>query len=49
MQKQIKQNCKDPGGKLPKIFEEYLIHYTEFKKISSLQTQRIKRILVIGQ
>ena len=45
MQKQIKQNCKDPGGKLSKIFEEYLIHYIEFKKISSLQTQRIKRIL----
>jgi len=45
MQKQIQQNCTDTCGKLPKIFEEYLIHYTEFKKISSLQTQRITRIL----
>jgi site-specific recombinase XerD len=45
MQKQIQQSCTDTCGKLPKIFEEYLIHYTEFKKISSLQTQRIRRIL----
>ena len=45
MQKQIQQSCTDTGGKLPKIFEEYLIHYTEFKKISSLQRQKIKRIL----
>jgi len=45
MQKQILQNCTDTCGKLPKIFEEYLIHYTEFKKNSSLLTQRIRRIL----
>jgi site-specific recombinase XerD len=45
MQKQIQQNCTDTCGKLPKIFEEYLIHYTEFKKNSSLQTRRIRRIL----
>jgi site-specific recombinase XerD len=45
MQKQIQQNCTDTCGKLPKIFEEYLIHYTEFKKNSSLLTRRIRRIL----
>jgi len=45
MQKQIQQNCIDTCGKYPKIFEEYLIHYTEFKKNSSLLTRRIRRIL----
>ena len=45
MQKQIQQNCTNTCGKLPKIFEEYFIHYAEFKKISSLLTQRIRRIL----
>jgi len=45
MQKQIKQNCADTCGKLSEIFEEYLIHYTEFKKNSSLLTRRIRRIL----
>jgi integrase/recombinase XerD len=45
MQKQIQQNCTDTCGRLPKIIEEYLIHYVEFKKTSSLQTQRIRRIL----
>jgi integrase/recombinase XerD len=45
MQKQIQQNCTDTCGKLPKIFEEYLIHYTEFKKNRYLITQRIRRIL----
>jgi integrase/recombinase XerD len=45
MQKQIQQSCADTSGKLPKTFEEYLIHYTELKKNSSLLTRRIRRIL----
>jgi site-specific recombinase XerD len=45
VQKQIRQNCIDTCGKFPKIIEEYLIHYADIRKPSSLLLKKISRIL----
>jgi site-specific recombinase XerD len=45
MKKQIRQNCIDTCGKFPKIIKEYLIHYADIRKPSSLLIQKISRIL----